>query len=197
MKEITLQVNGRKMIFLESELVAILEKHFSNQTVGSERKVNPATIKQKLFDKKRKDLSQERTRLIILEAFKQVKCNPKKYARTFKVVVPEKTWTRKTVKELIELASNFGDHIADWVEQALEWAQRISDGESWDAVCNEIDNSNCCRLVVWKNGHTRRIGGSLQYFNYSCPATNVSDSDYFPDEVLSCIVPLVVTYTVV
>ena len=31
--------------------------------------------------------------------------------------------------------------MADWVEQAFEWAQRISNGESWKTICNDADTA--------------------------------------------------------
>lgn len=146
--KITLPVHGRERTFSEQELIAILEKHFSNEatekattanvakvpTEDQAFEVNPQTINQSLFQKERKDRRQEETRQLILEAFAKVKSNPKKYGRKFKTMMPKKTWRSKTVEELKQLACKLGDHNADWVEQALEWAQRICNGESWEAV---------------------------------------------------------------
>ena len=172
---ITLPVNGRKMTFSAEELIVILEQHFENKeleakkvevvqkpTEGEWFMVDPNSINQNLFQKKRNDSRQEKTRKIILEAFIEVKNNPKKYAKPFKIMMPKKTWLNKEIKELIELAEKDGNHIADWVEQALEWAQRISNGESWEAICNNPDTAKWYRLVIWKNGKYKIVGGSSE-----------------------------------
>ena len=65
--EVTLPVHGRERTFSEQELIAILEKHFSNETkaqittsnsvlVPTEEQwfeVNPQSINQSLFEKER------------------------------------------------------------------------------------------------------------------------------------------------
>lgn len=213
MMKITLQVNGREMTFSEDELTAILEKHFDAEEVKQEEKdaqatetqeqteievpqtptegkwfeVNPTEIDQSLFLEERADKDQERTRQLILEAFAKMK-DDSKYARSFKTLMPKKRWIEKYVYELKEIACNLGDHMADWVEQALEWAQRIANGETWEAVCNDPDIANWYRLVEWKNGYARHIGGA----NY--PTSRVNSVDYYPDLRLNYTVPLVVAY---
>ncbi len=169
---------------------------------GQERKVptedqwfevNPLAIDPKLFKSQRTDKRQEVTRQLILEAFAEVKSNPKKYGRKFKTMMPKKTWNYKKVSELKDLACKLGDHMANWVEQALEWAQRIANGQSWEAICNKADTANWYRLVVWKNGYTRLIGGSV----FSCdddPASGVIYHHCNVDGSLGYTVPLVVLY---
>ncbi len=208
--KITLQVSGREMTFSEKELVAILEKHFDTEATKQKEKdaqkqakaevvqvptegkwfeVNPMAIDQSLFSQPRNDSRQEWTRQIILEAFAEMK-NASKYARPFKTMMPEKEWKVKTVSELKEMACHLGDHMADWVEQALEWAQRIANGETWKAVCNEPDTANWYRLVIWKSGYARIVGGSRMGGNY--PASHVSSSGYHSNDQLRNTVPLVV-----
>ena len=203
--KITLPIHGRERTFSEKELIAILEKYFSNEATEQATtakvaqvptedqwfEVNPQTINQSLFKKKRKDERQERTRKLILEAFAEVKSSPEKYGRKFKTMMPKKTWTSKTVAELKQLACEFGNHNADWVEQALEWAQRICNGESWEAVCNNADTANWYRLVVWKNGYAQLVGGSRDV-NCSCPASDVYDDDFNSNCRINDTVPLVV-----
>ena len=205
--KITLPIHGRERTFSEKELIAILEKYFSNEATEQATtakvaqvptedqwfEVNPQTINQSLFKKKRKDERQERTRKLILEAFAEVKSSPEKYGRKFKTMMPKKTWTSKTVAELKQLACEFGNHNADWVEQALEWAQRICNGESWEAVCNNADTANWYRLVVWKNGYARIVGGSRHDDNYFPASDDLSD-DYFSFNSFDNTVPLVVLY---
>lgn len=203
--KITLPIHGRERTFSEKELIAILEKYFSNEATEQATtakvaqvptedqwfEVNPQTINQSLFKKKRKDERQERTRKLILGAFAEVKSSPEKYGRKFKTMMLKKTWTFKTVAELKQLACEFGNHNADWVEQALEWAQRICNGESWEAVCNNADTANWYRLVVWKNGYARLVGGSrCNDLNY--PASGVTYRDYVSNYGISNTVPLVV-----
>jgi len=203
MMKITLQIGGREMTFSESELVEILENHISNQKETHEQKehktmqkpiegksfeVNPKTINQNLFSEKRKDSKQEETRQIILEAFAKLSEEPQKYGRPFKTIIPEKKWSTKTVKELEEIANILGDHMADWVEQALEWAQRIANGDTWEAVCNYVETENWVRLVIWKNGYTKLVGGT------DYPASDVSCGIYNSNDSVSTAVPLVVLY---
>ena len=208
MMKITLQIGGRKMTFSESELIEILENHFANQkethkqkehktmqkpTEGKCFEVNPKAINQNLFSEKRKDSRQEQTRQIILEAFTKLSEEPEKYGRPFKTMIPEKTWSSKTVKELKEIANNLGDHMADWVEQALEWAQRIVNGDTWEAVCNKADTENWYRLVIWKNGYSRLVGGACKN-SVNLPASNVRNRNFYSNDSLYFSVPLVVLY---
>ncbi len=204
--KLTLQVNGRKMTFSKNQITTILEKHLANETTKQQPQtaqvvkiptenqwfdVNPLSINQKLFQKKRRNGRQEKTRQLILEAFTELKSNPQKYGRRFETMFPKKTWSIMSVAELEEMASNLGDHNANWVEQALEWAQRIYNGESWRAICNDADTADCCRLVIWKNGLARIIGGSSEDI---IPATNVFFLEYSSSERVNYTVPLPVRY---
>lgn len=203
--KVTLQVNGRKMTFEEEELIDIVEKHLSSETTKQTTKVSqkptegkwfevkPQTIDQKLFEKKRRDNRQEETRKLILEAFAKMKDNPEKYGKNFKTMMPKKTWLSATVAQLKKMASKIGDHNADWVEQALEWAQRIANGESWNAICNNKDTAKWYRLVVWKSGYARRVGGSINSSNYY-PASFVDNLGCNVGYDLLYTVPLVVLY---
>ncbi|MGN1384453.1 MAG: hypothetical protein ACI4XD_04095 [Clostridia bacterium] len=202
--KVTLQVNGREMTFSKEELIAIVE-HLSTQQTTTTKvaqkptedawfEVKPQTIDQKLFEKKRNDYRQEAMRKMILEAFAEMKENPEKYGKNFKTMMPRRTWPSKTVTQLKEMAEHIGDHNADWVEQALEWAQRIANGESWKGICNAEDTANCYRLVVWKNGYARLVGGSVFFDNIYDPASDVCSSDYEDYYYLHRTVPLVVLY---
>lgn len=204
--KVTLQINGREMTFTEKELISILEKHFSDEVIEQSKtaevsqrptegkwfEVNPLAIDQNLFKEERSDSKQEKTRQLILEAFEEVKKNSK-YARPFKTMIPEKNWERKTVAELKAIAEKLGDHNADWVEQALEWAQRIANGETWKSTCNDRDTASWYRLVVWKNGYCRFVGGSRKS-NIGSPASDVDNHDYHVDCNFEGTVPLVVLY---
>ena len=204
MKKITLNVDGREMTFSEQELITIVKEHLSTNEVTATKEaqkwavdewfeVKPHSIDLKLFEKKRKNNRQEETRQLILEAFAEMKKNPEKYGKNFKTMTPNKTWDSNTVEQLKEMASNFGDHNADWVEQALEWAQRIANGKSWESICNDDDTANWFRLVVWKNGYARLVGGSV-FSHYYYPASDVDCDNCDDSHVLANTVPVVVIY---
>lgn len=205
--KVTLHILGRERIFSEQELIAMLEKHLSNEankqittakvasrpTEGHLFEVNVQGIDRRLFQNQRIDERQEEARQLILEAFNEVKCNPEKYGKKFKTFMPYKTWEDKTIAELKQLACGLGDHNADWVEQALEWAQRISNGELWASVCNKQDTANWYRLIVWKDGGARAVGGS-SVFECGFSASEVHCTDYSLNMNVASTVPLVVLY---
>ena len=198
MEKITLQVNGREMTFSEQELSSILEKHFFSKvspTEGEWFEVKPMAIDQKLFEKKRTNQFQEETRQWILKAFDQLKDNPEKYGKNFETMMPKSTMHQKTAKQLVELASKLGDHNADWVEQALEWAQRIANGEWWGSLCNSKDTANWYRLVLCPEDECiLLIGGSLEHGD-SRPASYVLGRHYSIGYKINYATPLVVRYT--
>lgn len=150
-------------------------------------------IDQKIFKKKRNDVRQEWVRKIILEAFEQVKINQSKYGKTFNTLMPKKEWQEKNVQELKQLANELGDHMAYWVEQALEWAQRIFNGETWETLCNTADTSNWYRMIVWKDGEVRLVGGSSKSESHIPPA-DVFDFHYDDEIKIGGTIPLVVIY---
>lgn len=200
--KLTLQVNGREMTFSEQELIAIVEKYIiinnDNQITqtpaeGLWFEVNPKAINQKLFQEERKDSNQEETRQLILEAFAELKDHPKKYGRVFETMILRKEGGSEKVGDLKKMACKFGDHNINWVEQALEWAQRISNGEPWENICNKRDTANWYRLVVWKDAHSKFIGGSTRCESNK-PATNVNKYDLEDNNVIDHTVPVSVRY---
>lgn len=161
-------------------------------TEGKCFEVNPISINQNLFQKKRKDARQEATRQLIIEAFAEMKANPTRYAKSFKTMIPIKTWEGyKTVSELKEIACSLGDHMANWVEQALEWAQRLANGETWTVICNDPDTAKWYRLIVWKNGYAKIVGGASEFHDF-LPASDVHNIDFSSDVILDYTVPSVV-----
>lgn len=196
MKTVNLQVKGRRMKFTKAELETILEEYYFDfnkiPKEGKWFKVNPLAIDVEIFEFSRQDSKQEFLRQIILDAFVEVQNNPK-YAKPFKTLIPNKNWAIKDIDELKELPAKLGYHIADWVEQAFEWAQRIVNGESWEDLCNKPDTSNWYRLVVWKDGYTRFIGGSC-IGNDTNSAACVSNYNVDSVYILSGTVPLMVSY---
>lgn len=168
-------------------------KRIRKPTEGKCFKVNPKLINKELFSESREDSRQEATRQVILKAFIKVSKEPEKYANPFKTMIPEKTWSSKTVKELEEFANNLGDHIADWVEQALEWAQRIQNGETWEDICNKPDSANWHRLIIWDNGFLRCVGGACKS-NVGLGTSVISRFYCNSNTKLDDAVPLVVFY---
>ena len=123
--------------------------------------VDPKTIKREFFFQ-----DDEKARKLICEAFEEMKKKPYKYASKFKVRIPEKvTYYDKHFSEIIESLSENHQHIADWVELALVWAQRISNGETWSSLRMNISLYQL--FIIGKNGRIATVGGStLPYVHY-------------------------------
>ena len=195
--------DGRKETFDGVASFSVTEEQITNKewhtsdvvqtpTEGKLFEVNPLGIDRSQFEKPKSNQQQELTRVIINKAFTEVDKNPEKYASVFYTLIPEKKWNSyKTVKELKEYANELAGLMADWVEQALEWAQRIFNGESWEAICNNADTANWYRVISWNNGNYRLVGGSRLYDNYY-PASYVYHYDYSSNSSINISVPLVV-----
>ena len=72
--------------------------------------VNPLEIDKELFQKRRKDPEQEKTRRLILEAFKEFESNPFKYKRNFRTMVPKRGLGSRPVQQLFDIAEKLGKH---------------------------------------------------------------------------------------
>ncbi len=196
-------LDGREESFTETELIGILRDYVGQETDKISEKpiegewfdVNPTEIDQSLFYEERRDTRQEGTRIIILEALAELNDNPSKYGRPFQVMNPENTWypQRKLIQELEEMAFDIGDHMENWVEKGLEWAQRIANGESWKSVCNDPDTARWYRLINWKNGSIRIIGGATRKHS-NASATSIRYYDYKNVRKNNSMVPSVVRY---
>ncbi len=214
--KVTLQ-SGRELDFSEEELKqlkAILDKQYSNETTVAQKptegkwfQVKTSTIDRTLFQKKREDEDQEETRQLILEAFKALKRDV-----TFKTMMPKYKgilYPREAAHIIEKIPRYIGDGMAFWAEQALEWAQRIANGESWEAVCNNPDTANWYRAVRWKDHTIRLVGGAVRFLyedsnplclnhKYYCirdnPSSAVSEYGFTYKQIISGAVPLVVAY---
>ena len=154
--------------------------------------VNPLEIDRSKFEKPMSNRKHEWTRQIIQEAFAEVDKHPEKYASAFYTLMPEKKWNGlKTVAELNAYANDLDGQMADWVEQALEWAQRLFNGESWETICNNADTAYWYRVILWKNGCYRLVGGSRN-ININYPASDVGNRGYYSNDRIIGAVPLVV-----
>jgi len=155
--------------------------------------VDPLAINQAPFYKERANVKQEMMRQLIVEAFVEMKLNPKIYGRKFKTMMPKKDWAYKSAVELKILACTLGDCMASWVEQALEWAQRIENGEDWANICNKADTSNWYRAIRWKNDQMRLVGGSVYEYDQTS-ACDISNAEHDNSDIITSTVPLVVRY---
>lgn len=188
-EKILLSINDVEIVLTRKKLISLLEQHFDftselQDKISWNYIVVPNSINQEVFRKQRKDERQERTRQIILSAFMAMQKNPDKYTKSFEILIPKKEKSSQTVKKMIEMSGKIGDHIADWVEQALEWAQRISNGEAWEDICNNPDKQDWFRLIIWKNGKARIVGNSNRSnVNLYIPYSSVSNLDCLPDEI--------------
>ena len=173
-----LLVNGQERTFSEDELTFILEEYFqtkeqrqTKQKDGEWFFVYPEQIvaNKFLFSLEKENRRQEATRKIILEAIAKVE--KKEHLRPFKALIPDKTWSfRKSVKEIKRYIDTIeGQKLANWIEQVLIWAQIIVNGDPWDEwyICNLNDEAKYPRLVMWKNGEFRLVGGSSVNLNFS------------------------------
>ena len=195
--------DGRKETFDGVASFNVTEEQVTNEechtsdvaqipTEGKLFEVNPLGIDRSKFEKPMSNEKQEWIRQIIQEAFAEVDKHPEKYASEFYTLIPEKKWKGdKTVAELKAYANELGGLMADWVEQALEWAQRIFNGESWEDICNNPETANWCRVILWKNGYYRLVGGSRNKNNNN-PASDVNNNDYNSNNRINNTVPLVV-----
>lgn len=198
--------DGRKQTFNSIESFNVTEEQAVNNecdkfevsripTEGKLFEVNLLSINRNYFKQMTRETSKiQRVNRIILEAFAEVDKNPGKYASSFYTIIPEKKWNDlKNPTQLKKYANDFGGWMADWVVQALEWAQRISNGESWKTICEKRDNANNYRMIVWKDGDTCFVGGSSNHI-LICTATDLNDRDIFggSDRMLYRTVPLVV-----
>lgn len=156
MEEIKVKVFGVEQTYTLDKLSAILEEYreMKGTTYGLREKimigrwfrVTPAAINQKLFQKKREDYYQEEFRQRILKVFEDFKEYPERL-RPFKTIVPAGEGAL-TATGLIAIADKYDGRVAYWYEQELEWAQRISNGESWEEVCNELEGPRKICYIV-------------------------------------------------
>lgn len=152
--------------------------------------VDPKTIKRELFNYPREDEKQEWVRQRIIMVLNDSQCDEK----PFKTFYPEKTWEdAKTVEEIKQIAKEAGGQIAFLWQQILEWAQRISNGETWEEVCNKKDNSMWYRLVVTER-NVAYLVGACYLFGINVSATDIIQVMKIPGNRLNYAVPLIVYY---
>ena len=204
-------VHGKQMDFSKKEIKAILEKHIpklpktfeeaKEPTDGKCFKVELKTINIYLFLEERKDEPQELIRKIILKAIIKAWKKPKKYD-VFYLLIPKKKWVYRgkkyiTVGKAMDFAEKVGGYTETWIEEALGWAQRITNGggseESWDSVCNKPDTIKWYRLFIWKDSKIHIVGGAAANAEHNIfPSADISEDCYNSDEKFFDVVPGVV-----
>ena len=205
-----IMVHGKVREFTEREIASILEEHFERKyfesditplvtatpTEGNWYVVNPQKIDQTLFEEVRDDFEQERVRKEILKAFTEMRKKPEVYLKPFKTMYPYRLWEKymgKTFVYLREIAKIIGDDEADYIEQTLEWAQRIQN-EGWETVCNNPDRARSYRAVRTQYpGLYKVYGASSDADKKRASATHMMNTQYLAEETAGCTVPLVVS----
>ena len=164
------EVGPRGLSISRERLVRLLEDnrfYLTQPTIGVLFKVTPREIDQSIFHEKWKlgwhgDKNEE-TRQLILEAFEEAERNPE-YMEPFHTLVPrEESSGARTVKELRSIARRNNGKLANWVEQALEWAQRIYNYGEYGDIINAADYMSVRRAVIWKDGKTIKYCGGGSY----------------------------------
>lgn len=165
-------------------------------------RVNPMCIDRKLFAEKRQDSSQETVRRAILTAFDEVDKN-RYYSKPFETLIPLRSqlqsifWAeaeKTTIRYFEGLIKTYNSSYA-WanrIEQYLEWAQRIQNGDTWEALCNEEDHITRHRLVVGTDKNSiYTVGGSYMGDKSNVP-TYITKSLCIPGFEICGAVPLIV-----
>ena len=209
-----IKVRGKEMNFSQEELRSILEDYFELKTFQSNMIfevtvkpsegrwfiVEPKKIIREIFLKKRNNPEQENVRQLILIALDEVEKDPNKYGHKFKTMFPFRYWQRnrgKQIRDLDGMAKIIGDHMADEIEQYLEWAQRIQNGESWEELCNMQDVAPSYRVIkTQENPYLHRIVGGARDRDAFASPTCMNDEKYTHYEKVGCTVPLIVSYHV-
>ena len=172
------------------------EKSIVKPIEGVHFDINPLAIERSLFEKAREDPEQEETRKSILNALKMVDERPDKYGKPFKTLRIKALGTWGNFESLRKMAIKKGHHMADGVETALELAQRIANGESWECICNEPDDASWFRAIMWKNGQIALAGGSQKYKENYSPSHIISGTQYELRELIPYAIPGIVAYVV-
>lgn len=161
-------------------------------TEGKLFEVNPLKIDRSRFEKPRSDQRQEWTRWKINSAFAEFDRCPEKYADVYYILIPKKWFNgSKTAEEFGAYANFLGADVTNPVEQALEWAQRICNGEEWEDVCNKADELTWYRLIRGDYDEWHIVGGS-SISGMELPASNLPSIAYGPTRKFDNCVPSVV-----
>lgn len=184
-------MHGRKIDIPDKVVTHILEKMFPkdrflperfteatniNKCCGTCFKVDLCTIDISLFQEIRADTAEEELRVLILEAYTEAQKELEKYATPFFILLPSKYWyiTRNRssysphakLSDIIDFAQKIDGYISNWIDVYLGFAQAITqNSDAWSYLCKRIDYSPE-KIMLWKNGNYRIIGGSFDDRDY-------------------------------
>lgn len=134
-------MNERSEISTMAEQVKVLNKPVYE--------VTPMSIKENIFMKQRKRFKEELTRRLILMALDRVKRNPEKYSKPFKTMRVLRIVPNMTAKEFDEFCKKeYNARFANEIENALEKAQRITNGETWREACEHPETAGWDLIVM-------------------------------------------------
>lgn len=185
---ITLFSRGREVKLSEEELDKLLDRFLKEKEreaipIVRTSTVVPYSIDRRIFTEPRKNYEQDIVRHKILWALDEVEKNPEKYSRPFQILIPKsfdwETVARiKSISEMEAFAKKIGGHLTEDVEQCLEWAQRIDNGDTdhWWKICQDPERAEDKKLVKWGKGYVL-VGGS------GMSASTLSDFRWYDPEV--------------
>lgn len=153
--------------------------------------VKPMEIDRSLFEKNKLigDANREWIGEIIREAFEEFDNEHEKYGAQFYIFIPEKKWEGYIkVQTLKNYAKKCGGRVTDWVEWALQQAQRILNGESWEVVCDGIVLSPKIVMILWKKRRYRVVGNLCLHYAVF-PLYEVDRSGYYSYNKIKNVVP--------
>lgn len=164
-------VCGREVEVSGAEIVEALVHYHKSQnsiTEGKWIKVVPEWICEGLFSTPRESREEEQLRRKIVVALAEAKKN-EKYKKTFYFLVPKEP-ENKTFNQILADAKKENLAIMDWVWQGLEWAFRITQGESWENICLNPDTSSWFRVIKSKES-TYEVWGGARRLSAHIPET--------------------------
>lgn len=185
--------NGSKQLIEDVEEYTVIDDKNANILPPMEEEtfeVDLSRIKKELFRIPRKDDKQEQIRQLILEALSEADST----AQKFTIYVPKrKEDGRCRVSWLASYAKKMGGRVATFYEWILVLAQRISNGESWETICNNYDTAPNYWMVWWGKN---RYGEDIFFIVGGCKygvASNYSDVPIYSSTTMFVeeIVPLV------
>lgn len=197
--KINLMVDGREVVLDKKVVENILKEHYDEDIIKIKMpknargvecyKVIPRDIDRTLFEEKRKNKVEEEARKIILDAiYNYLDTYPEKYAKPFETIVFMGKFEEITLIDVEKFAKEHGDCLATMVDLALEWAYRITMGESWESVCNDIERG-FYKLVQYEFRYFFLFKGSEK--KGTICTIGWSDSDYAREKIKEKFTPVI------
>jgi len=179
---------GREVEISEIELIKALHyynDHVESLTEDKWLEVIPEEIDTVQFLEARVEPEEESLRKLIWAAVDEAQAKPE-YLKPFYTKVPSKP-EKKSVNKIIDEAICDELQIANWIQVALEWAYRITLGESWQKICSDSDSSSYYKLVFWNDGLIHTIGGAKKVPANLPEVTvfpSIMDYDFVPENAV-------------